>query len=117
LRLLIPPDDGLHDKVPGVGWPMSCDGTKARWPDPLQRHDRQTDRMPRRPLTLLLTGDVMTGRGIDQILPQPVDPVLHEPWVRDARDHVRLAEAAHGAAPRGADCLPSTGADRGRAGG
>jgi hypothetical protein len=44
----------------------------------------------------------MTGRGIDQILPQPVDPALHEPWVRDARDYVRLAEAAHGAVPRGA---------------
>ena len=55
------------------------------------------------PLTLLLTGDLMTGRGIDQILPHPVDPALHEPWVRDARDYVRLAEAAHGPVPRGAD--------------
>lgn len=46
----------------------------------------------------------MTGRGIDQILPRPVDPVLHEPWVRDARDHhVRLAEAANGPVPRAAN--------------
>jgi poly-gamma-glutamate synthesis protein (capsule biosynthesis protein) len=61
----------------------------------------QTMPCPMSPLTLLLTGDVMTGRGIDQILPQPVDPALHEPWVHDARDYVRLAEAAHGAVPRG----------------
>jgi hypothetical protein len=29
--------------------------------------------------TLLLASDVMTGRGIDQVLPQPVQPGLHEP--------------------------------------
>lgn len=53
-------------------------------------------------LTLLLAGDVMTGRGIDQILPHPVDPLLHEPWVRDAREYVRLAEAANGPVPHDA---------------
>lgn len=47
-------------------------------------------------LRLLLTGDVMTGRGIDQILPHAGDPVLHEPVVRDARDYVRLAERHNG---------------------
>lgn len=53
------------------------------------------------PITLLLCGDVMTGRGIDQILPHPSDPELGEPWVRDARDYRTLAEAAHGAIPGG----------------
>lgn len=48
---------------------------------------------------LFLCGDVMTGRGIDQILPHPCDPRLHEPYVRDARDYVRLAEEASGPIP------------------
>jgi poly-gamma-glutamate capsule biosynthesis protein CapA/YwtB (metallophosphatase superfamily) len=47
-------------------------------------------------VTLSLSGDVMTGRGIDQILPHPADPRLHEPYVRDARQYVELAEEAHG---------------------
>jgi poly-gamma-glutamate synthesis protein (capsule biosynthesis protein) len=51
-------------------------------------------------VTLFLAGDVMTGRGIDQILPHPGDPVLRENWVRDARRYVDLAEAASGPIPR-----------------
>jgi len=50
-------------------------------------------------IRLLLAGDVMTGRGIDQVLPEPLPPVLHEPWVHDAREYVRLAEQASGAIP------------------
>ena len=50
--------------------------------------------------TLFLCGDVMTGRGIDQIQPQSCDPALYEPYVRDAREYVALAEAEHGAVPR-----------------
>jgi poly-gamma-glutamate synthesis protein (capsule biosynthesis protein) len=42
----------------------------------------------------------MTGRGIDQVLPQSVDPRLHERYVRDARDYVSLAERRHGVIPR-----------------
>ena len=42
----------------------------------------------------------MTGRGIDQALPHPVDPVLYEPYVRDAREYVALAEKANGPIPR-----------------
>jgi poly-gamma-glutamate synthesis protein (capsule biosynthesis protein) len=51
-------------------------------------------------LRLFLCGDVMTGRGIDQALPHPVDPVLYEPCVRDAREYVALAEKANGPIPR-----------------
>jgi len=47
-------------------------------------------------LRLFLCGDVMTGRGIDQVLPHPVDPALCEGYVRDARDYVVFAEKAHG---------------------
>jgi len=42
----------------------------------------------------------MTGRGIDQVLPDPLPPQLYEPWVRDAREYVRLAEQHNGALPR-----------------
>lgn len=51
--------------------------------------------------TLFLCGDVMTGRGVDQILPLPSDPVLREPFIDDARDYVALAEARSGPVPRG----------------
>lgn len=50
-------------------------------------------------LTLWLAGDVMTGRGIDQIQQHPGEPTLYESLVRDARDYVRLAEAEHGPVP------------------
>lgn len=50
--------------------------------------------------TLFLGGDVMTGRGIDQILPHPCDPTLHEPSIVDATDYVRLAEQQSGPIPR-----------------
>ncbi|MEV4333148.1 CapA family protein [Streptomyces sp. NPDC049597] len=51
-------------------------------------------------VTLFLSGDVMLGRGVDQILPHPGDPALSEPYVRDARSYVELAEAVNGAIPR-----------------
>jgi poly-gamma-glutamate synthesis protein (capsule biosynthesis protein) len=55
------------------------------------------------PIDLFLCGDVMTGRGIDQVLPQPGNPVLYETCIRDAREYVRLAEVAHGPIPRPVD--------------
>jgi poly-gamma-glutamate synthesis protein (capsule biosynthesis protein) len=48
---------------------------------------------------LLLAGDVMTGRGIDQVMPHPCDPQLDEPSVHDARDYVRRAERTNGPIP------------------
>jgi poly-gamma-glutamate synthesis protein (capsule biosynthesis protein) len=51
-------------------------------------------------LTLFLGGDVMLGRGVDQILPHPGDPGLQEPTVDDARDYVRLTEEVSGPIPR-----------------
>lgn len=56
-----------------------------------------------RELTLFLCGDVMTGRGIDQVLPHPVEPTLYESWIADARDYVTLAEQASGPIPRPLD--------------
>jgi len=54
-------------------------------------------------LTLALCGDVMLGRGVDQILPRPGDPRLCEPYVGDAREYVALAERASGPIPRPVD--------------
>ncbi len=50
-------------------------------------------------MTLFLCGDVMTGRGIDQVLEHPGDPSLREPYVRDAREYVWLAEEQNGPIP------------------
>ena len=57
----------------------------------------------RRVTTLFLCGDVMTGRGIDQILPHPSEPDLYEPYVRSALDYVELAERATGPIARPVD--------------
>lgn len=51
-------------------------------------------------IRLFLCGDVMTGRGIDQVLLYPSNPVLHEGYARSAMDYVRLAEKANGPIPR-----------------
>ncbi|MFJ9012700.1 CapA family protein [Streptomyces canus] len=51
-------------------------------------------------VTLFLGGDVMLGRGFDQILPHPGDPALREAYIRDARAYVDLVEAANGPIPR-----------------
>lgn len=45
---------------------------------------------------IFLCGDVMTGRGIDQILPHPNKPKIYESFITDARDYVFLAEEANG---------------------
>jgi poly-gamma-glutamate synthesis protein (capsule biosynthesis protein) len=49
-----------------------------------------------REITLFMCGDVMTGRGIDQILPHPVDPTIHEPYLKNAAGYVQLAEKVNG---------------------
>ncbi|MEX2148464.1 MAG: CapA family protein [Candidatus Rokuibacteriota bacterium] len=56
--------------------------------------------MPALMVTVFLCGDVMTGRGVDQILMCPGAPEIEEPDVRDARDYVALAERAGGPIPR-----------------
>ncbi|MGI9403591.1 MAG: CapA family protein [Hyphomicrobium sp.] len=47
-------------------------------------------------VTLFLAGDVMTGRGVDQVLPHPCDPQIYEAHATSARDYVKLAEKANG---------------------
>lgn len=50
-------------------------------------------------IVIFLGGDVMTGRGIDQILPHPGDPFIPEVYLNDARKYVELAEGANGSIP------------------
>lgn len=52
------------------------------------------------PVMLFACGDVMPGRGVDQVLPHPGDPELRECFIKDARAYVRLAERAGGPIPR-----------------
>jgi poly-gamma-glutamate capsule biosynthesis protein CapA/YwtB (metallophosphatase superfamily) len=68
-------------------------GVLAAWPD---RRSYGSDGS----VTLFLGGDVMTGRGIDQVLPRPSRPELHEDYIRSALDYVELAERAHGRIPQ-----------------
>ena len=48
------------------------------------------------PITIFMCGDVMTGRGIDQVLPYPSDPLIYEPYMKSARGYVEIAEKAKG---------------------
>ncbi len=50
-------------------------------------------------IVIFLCGDVMTGRGIDQILPHPSEPFIPEFYLSDAREYVKLAEQANGSIP------------------
>jgi poly-gamma-glutamate capsule biosynthesis protein CapA/YwtB (metallophosphatase superfamily) len=61
----------------------------------IEKNARQSTAAPPT-ITLFLCGDVMTGRGIDQILPHPSNPELYEPYVRSALEYVVLAEHANG---------------------
>jgi Bacterial capsule synthesis protein PGA_cap len=54
-------------------------------------------------LTLFVCGDVMIGRGLDQIMPHPSPPRIYEPYVTSALDYVRLAEQRKGPIPRAVD--------------
>jgi hypothetical protein len=54
-------------------------------------------------MRIFLCGDVMLGRGVDQILPHPCGPELYESYVESAVDYVRLAEHVNGPIPRNVD--------------
>src|SRR5215467_1293744 len=51
-------------------------------------------------VTVFACGDVMLGRGVDQVLPHPGDPELRESAAGDARAYVRLAERVNGPIPQ-----------------
>ena len=49
-----------------------------------------------RPVKIFMSGDVMTGRGIDQVLPHPANPKIYESYLKSARGYVKLAEEING---------------------
>jgi poly-gamma-glutamate synthesis protein (capsule biosynthesis protein) len=51
-------------------------------------------------INIFMCGDVMIGRGIDQVLPHPSDPTLYEPYVKNAMAYVWLAEKINGPIPK-----------------
>jgi len=53
-----------------------------------------SDRIPNA-ITIFLCGDVMTGRGIDQILPHPSDPAIYESYMKSAQGYVKV-DIIHG---------------------
>ena len=55
------------------------------------------------PVRLFLGGDMMLGRGIDQIMPNPSDPRIYGKEIQDALEYVRLAEKANGPIERPVD--------------
>jgi poly-gamma-glutamate synthesis protein (capsule biosynthesis protein) len=82
---------------------FGCERGRPDAPDaPERQAGNETRADPAAPgdVTLFLCGDVMTGRGLDQILRHPSEPTLHEPAASSAEAYVRLAESAHGPVPR-----------------
>jgi poly-gamma-glutamate capsule biosynthesis protein CapA/YwtB (metallophosphatase superfamily) len=87
-----------------IGAPVIATQTDP-WPstrehDMSSGSDEVTRSAPAHSVAIFLGGDVMTGRGIDQILPRPSHPRIYESFVQDARDYVGLAERANGPIPR-----------------
>ena len=54
-------------------------------------------------ITVFMCGDVMTGRGIDQVLPHPSNPLISEPYMKSAKGYIELAEMANGPIPQSVD--------------
>ena len=63
------------------------------------------------PVTIFMCGDVMLGRGIDQVLPHPGDPTIHESFMKSALGYVEIAERMNGPIPRAAGYYYIWGAD------
>lgn len=82
-----------------------CTSRVGAHEDPCRETGRKLDGVGiiRGTTTLFLAGDVMTGRGLDQILPTAGKPQLREHYIRDARDYVALAEKVNGPIPKPVD--------------
>jgi poly-gamma-glutamate synthesis protein (capsule biosynthesis protein) len=73
---------------------LACSGQTTGVAQTTGADDALTD--PDKHVTIFVTGDVMTGRGIDQALPQPGNPRIHESYMKMATGYLELAEQAHG---------------------
>lgn len=94
-----------HDRPLGVP-PIAdsqCERAAAGAQDQGQEMKGRKGNTQMNTIKVLLAGDLMLGRGIDQILKHPSSPQLHESFYRDARDYVQLVERQHGPMPRRVD--------------
>ncbi len=97
LALALWPEGAFAEQAPGkskVGPRMQGGGSMV---------DNRTSLQPN-PITLFLSGDVMTGRGIDQALAHPGNPLIYEPVMRSAEGYVKLAERVNGSIPWPVSC-------------
>ena len=67
----------------GLGLFGLCSGVLGREKREHMHHKKRDNNSEL--VTLFLCGDVMTGRGIDQILPYPSSPEIYEPYMTSAR--------------------------------
>jgi poly-gamma-glutamate synthesis protein (capsule biosynthesis protein) len=76
---------------------------KQAWARSVRAGQSGPDRTREGAMRLFLAGDVMLGRGVDQIMPRSAPPNLYESYIRDAREYVSLAQSANGPIPRNVD--------------
>ena len=67
----------IEAQTSGQETTKSVHGVPTKVVDIENRSVDASDRIPNA-ITIFLCGDVMTGRGIDQILPHPSDPTIYE---------------------------------------
>ena len=86
--------------------PSPAQSIKEENTTPVMNEQDELELLPQgglRVINVFLCGDVMTGRGIDQILPHPGNPALYEDYMKNAAGYVQLAEEANGAIPKPVD--------------
>lgn len=88
----------LAQPTPGEEIPAAKHGLGKMQSADKKTADRSLTTGPQ--VTLFMTGDIMTGRGIDQALPFAGDPVIYEPYMKSAAGYLRIAEEANGPIPR-----------------
>jgi poly-gamma-glutamate synthesis protein (capsule biosynthesis protein) len=82
--------------------PLGADSGQNPVRQPMSLIQSETSFLSAR-MTVFLCGDVMTGRGIDQILAHPSAPRIYEGYMHSAAGYVQLAEKVSGPLPRAAD--------------
>ncbi|MGR8952829.1 MAG: CapA family protein [Gammaproteobacteria bacterium] len=92
---------GLTTAALGMTNALSAAEKKDTMPD--QDLSSHTTSHHDRTITLFLCGDVMTGRGIDQVLPYPVQPRIYESYMTSAKGYVKIAEDLNGPIPQPVD--------------
>jgi poly-gamma-glutamate capsule biosynthesis protein CapA/YwtB (metallophosphatase superfamily) len=99
---MVPPPFALRAKVRTRKYASTVDELAALHCTSALLTMQQTMKPRADNVTLFVAGDVMTGRGIDQILPHQSRAHLSEPCVSSATTYLELAEKRGGPIPRDA---------------